>query len=108
MNDNELPVSPPAPAPWVAPTPQIVKTSAVESSIARIEESLVDLQDLLDVLLRRIEPVLAPQAPPPEAPCVGMPPRAAASVVVSCLLSKAETIEAITKRIAAATARVEL
>lgn len=106
MKDNEFPVPPPAPAPWLAaPAP---REPAVEVNLAALEKALAELDNRVDALTARIAPALTPQPPMPPTPCVDSAPRPMASPLADSIRGKAEVVEALSKRIAATTARVEL
>lgn len=106
MNDVLTP--PPAPAPWLATPASAPRETAVETNMAALEKALAELDNRVDDLLDRIQPALTPQAPMPPTACAGGAPRPLASPLADSIRGKAEVIEAITKRIAATTARVEL
>ena len=106
MNDYEFPAPPPAPAHWLAaPGP---RESAVEVNLAALEKAMAELDNRVDALTARIAPALTPQPPMPPTPCGGSAPRPLASPLADSLRAKAEIVEALGKRIAAVTARVEL
>ena len=107
MNEYEgtMPQAP-SQAPWE--TPKAVGAPRVEVAVGEVNSAIDTLVDVVDSLLRRIEPALTPDTPQPPVPMQPMPPKPPVSTLANSLDGLRSRVEQLSSRVAATVRRVEL
>lgn len=106
MNDL-LPPPPPAPM-YQEHALKRATVPPVEAAIDAVGESVNKLEDVVDDLLQRLEPVLTPGAPQAPQPMAPVPPKAPTSPVVSSLSELRNRLDKLAGQVSIVTKRVEL